>query len=267
MDGQLFLIFALTFLIHLIGTLAYSVRIAGTQTGRIAVSFALFNILMLVSRTSNSFQAPLLAKRIEVSLRRGIAGGVVADFRWLIAAATLATIVGAVLIPTFQRIFGRAVQAFSEHRSVPRLFLLGLSPAGLALLRDTWRLPAAGNLTRLADAPRLPGGMVLSNIVATAVWTVGVFASLYAGSLNPELRVTSSNLSSIINGVATILMFGLIDPYLSVMTDDVAEGRISDGTFRRSIVWLIGGRLAGTMLAQLLLVPAALAIVYVAERL
>ena len=62
-------------------------------------------------------------------------------------------------------------------------------------------------------------------------------------------------------------MFGLIDPYLSVMTDDVAEGRISDGTFRRSIVWLIGGRLAGTVLAQLLLVPAALAIVYVAERL
>ena len=171
------------------------------------------------------------------------------------------------LIPTFQRIFGRAVQAFSEHRSVPRLFLLGLSPAGLAVLRDSWRLPAAGNLTRLAGAPRLPGGVILSNVVATAVWTVGVFASLYAGSLNPELRVTSSNLSSIVNGVATILMFGLIDPYLSVMTDDVAEGRISDGTFRRSIVWLIGGRLAGTVLAQFLLVPAALAILYVAERL
>jgi hypothetical protein len=267
MDGQLFLIFVLTFLIHLIGTLAYSVRIAGTRTGRIAVSFALFNILMLVSRTSNSFQAPLLAKRIEVSLRRGIAGGVVADFRWLIAAATLATIVGAVLIPTFQRVFSRAVQAFGEHRSVPRLFLRGLSPAGFVSLRNSWRLPAAGNLTRLAGAPRLPGGVILSNVVATAVWTVGVFASLYAGSLNPELRVTSSNLSSIINGVATILMFGLIDPYLSVMTDDVAEGRISDGTFRRSIVWLIGGRLAGTVLAQLLLVPAALAIVYVAERL
>jgi hypothetical protein len=267
MDSQLFLIFVLTFLIHLIGTLAYSVRIAGTRTGRIAVSFALFNLLMLVSRTSNSFQAPLLAKRIEVSLRRGIAGGVVADFRWLIVAATLATIAGAVLIPTFQRIFGRAVQAFSEHRSVPRLFRRGLSPAGFASLRNSWRLPAAGNLTRLVGEPRLPGGVILSNVVATAIWTVGVFASLYAGSLNPELRVTSSNLSSIINGVATILMFGLIDPYLSVMTDDVAEGRISDGTFRRSIVWLIGGRLAGTVLAQLLLVPAALAIVYVAERL
>jgi hypothetical protein len=267
MDRQLFLIFGLTFLIHLIGTLAYSVRIAGTRTGRIAVSFALFNILMLVSRTSNSFQAPLLAKRIEVSLGRGVAGGVVADFRWLIAAATLATVVGAVLIPTFQRVFGRAVLAFSEHRSLPRLFRLGLSRTGFASLRGSLRLPVTGNLTRLAGEPRLPGGVILSNVMATAVWTVGVFASLYAGYLNPGLRVTSSNLSSIINGVATILMFGLIDPYLSVMTDDVADGRISEGYFRRSIVWLIGGRLAGTVLAQLLLVPAALAIVYVAERL
>lgn len=54
-DWQLWIIVGLTFVIHLIGTLAYSVRIAGTRTGRIAVSFSLFNILILVSRTSNSF--------------------------------------------------------------------------------------------------------------------------------------------------------------------------------------------------------------------
>ena len=65
MDRQLTIICALTFVIHLIGTLAYAVRIAGVRTGRIAVSFALFNILVLVSRTSNSFQGPFLAKRIE----------------------------------------------------------------------------------------------------------------------------------------------------------------------------------------------------------
>ena len=62
----------LTFVIHLIGTLAYAVRIAGVRTRRIAVSFALFNVLVLVSRTSNSFQGPFLAKRIEAALRDGI---------------------------------------------------------------------------------------------------------------------------------------------------------------------------------------------------
>jgi hypothetical protein len=67
MDRQLITICALTFVIHLIGTLAYAVRIAGVRTGRIAVSFALFNILVLVSRTSNSFQGPFLAKRTSRS--------------------------------------------------------------------------------------------------------------------------------------------------------------------------------------------------------
>ena len=94
-----------------------------------------------------------------------------------------------------------------------------------------------------------------------------MFAALYAGYLNPELRVTSSSLSSIVNGVATILMFVIIDPQLSVMTDDVVEGRLDEPSFRRTIVWLVGSRFAGTLLAQVLLIPAANLIVFVAEKL
>src|ERR1700740_2293683 len=112
MDLQLLVICILTFVIHLIGTLAYAVRIAGIRTRRIAVSFALFNILVLVSRTSNSFQGPFLAKRIELSLHSGAASHLLADFRWLLLSATLATVVGALLVPTFQRIFSRAVLHF-----------------------------------------------------------------------------------------------------------------------------------------------------------
>jgi hypothetical protein len=95
---------------------------------------------------------------------------------------------------------------------------------------------------------------------------VGVFASIYAGYLNPELRVTSSMLSSIVNGVATILMFVVIDPQLSVMTDDVVEGKVGEPRFRGTIVWLVGSRLAGTVLAQILLVPAAQSIAFVAGK-
>ena len=59
----------------------------------------------------------------------------------------------------------------------------------------------------------------------------------------------------------------IFDPQLSVMTDDVIEGRIGEPTFRRAIVWLVGSRLVGTVLAQLLLIPAASLIVFVAEKL
>jgi hypothetical protein len=128
MDFSLLLLCFLTFVIHLIGTLAYSVRIAGVRTRKIAVSFALFSILMLVSRTSNMMLSPFLAKRVEKGLLQ--ADSLLGDFRWLLLTATLATLAGAILIPTFQRVFSRAVLHFQIHRSVPKLILHGFSRAG-----------------------------------------------------------------------------------------------------------------------------------------
>src|SRR4029077_1291316 len=102
MTTQVIIVLLLTFVINLITTLSYSVRIAGVRTGRIAVSFALFNILVLVSRTANGFQAPLLGKRVETHLG---STHLLSDFRWLLLSASVATIAGALLVPTFQRVF------------------------------------------------------------------------------------------------------------------------------------------------------------------
>lgn len=133
MDIQLLFLCFLTFLIHVIGTLAYSVRIAGVRTRKIAVSFALFSILVLVSRTSNMMLSPFLAKRVEQGLQH--ADALLSDFRWLLVAASLATLAGAVLIPTSQRVFSRAVLHFQVHRSVPKLLLHGLFKGGLSYVR------------------------------------------------------------------------------------------------------------------------------------
>jgi hypothetical protein len=265
MDVPLLILCSLTFVIHLIGTLAYAVRIAGVRTRRIAVSFALFNILVLVSRTSNSFQGPFLAKRIEENIHLGVTSGLLSDFRWLLLSASLATLLGAFLIPTFQRIFSRAVLHFQTHRSIGKLVMRSFFKGGLAQLKDTARLPLPANVTQIRVGAGISPWVVLLNVGAVAFWTIGVFASLYAGYLNPELRVTSSTLSSVINGAATILMFVFIDPHMSVMTDDVVEGKASEPEFRKAIVWLVGSRLAGTALAQVLLVPSALAIAFIAR--
>jgi hypothetical protein len=267
MDLNLFTICSLTFVIHLVGTLAYSVRIAGVRTRRIAVSFALFNVLVLISRTSNSFQGPFLAKRVERSILHSTSGNIISDFRWLLWSATIATLFGAVLIPSFQRAFSRAVLHFQIHRSIPKLLLRMCHREGLVGIKDSISVPARGNISSLRAIHGISIGTIALNIIAVSFWTVGVFAALYAGYLNPQLRVTSSNLSSIVNGFSTILMFVVIDPQLSLLTDDVLEGRQSEAGFRRAIVWLTGSRFVGTILAQFLLIPAATLIVAVAERL
>lgn len=53
------------------------------------------------------------------------------------------------------------------------------------------------------------------------------------------------------------LLFVLIDPQLSVMTDDVVAGSVDEARFHRTIVWLSLSRVEGTLLAQMLLLPAA----------
>lgn len=148
---------------------------------------------------------------------------------------------------------------------MPKLILHGFFKGGLSYVKDAASMPAARNVTAMHKDHGVSTWITTLNVAATALWTVGVFASLYAGVLDPTVRVTSSTLSSIINGGATVMMAIFIDPHMSGMTDDVVEGKVSEGQFRKAIVWLVGSRLAGTILAQALLVPAALIIVYVAR--
>jgi hypothetical protein len=256
MSAQVTLVFVLTFVIHLVSTLSYALRIAGVRTGRIAVSLALFNVLMLVSRTSNTFQAPLLAKHVERNILGEGSSNIETDLRWMLLAATLATLTGIVLIPTFQRLFTKAIATFGRYRSIPRLLLRGFSLSAIREIRDAASFPAKENITGigLGQAPRK---ILLFNVVATSLITVGVFASLYAGYLQPELRVTANNLSPVVNALSTILLFVFIDPYLSLLTDDVVSGKATEAYFRRCVALFAVSRLIGTIIAQLLLVPAA----------
>jgi hypothetical protein len=74
------------------------------------------------------------------------------------------------------------------------------------------------------------------------------------------LSTITQTLSAVVNGAATIMMFVFIDPQMSVMTDDVIEGRTTQSHFRRTVVRLVGSR-PGTLLAQLILVLANLWVV------
>ena len=265
MDAQLIIICLLTAGINLIGTLAYAARIAGVRTRRIAMSFALFNVLVLVSRTSNAFLGPFLAKRIENRLASGGGEALLGDFRLVLLSASIAVAIGIVLVPTGQRLFARAIGYFQEHRSTTKMLLRCATPMGLRTIRDAITLPRMAHLQALHRPRGVSWSVLVANCLAQALITVGVVASLYAGYLNPEFRVTASQLSAVINGFATILLFAFIDPQLSVMTDDVTDGRVSEPLFRRTIIWISLSRLAGTLLAQALFVPSALAIAWLAN--
>jgi hypothetical protein len=263
MSNQIILVIILTFLINLITTLSYSVRIVGIRTGRIAVSFALFNILVLVSRTAYGFQAPLLASSIEKNIHSGF-GDNLFEFRIIILSCTVATILGGFMIPTFQRILSVAVNKFSIYKSVPALLIHSFSKSGITYIKESVVVPSSKNLSTIGIGADFPWKVFIMNVIAVAIITVGVLSALYAGYLNPDFRTTASSLSAVINGVSTILMFVFIDPFLSIMTDDVVLGKTSESLFRKYIVYMVVARVIGTIIAQFIFIPSAQLIAWIA---
>lgn len=261
MSTQIIIVLVLNFIIAIIGTLAYSVRLVGVRTGKIAITFAVFNILSLVSRTALTFQAPLLTKFVENSTGES---DVLNLFKLIIIVSGIATLVGAFLIPTFQRLFYKGVIRFSIDKSIPKLIMHSFSKAGVHYMRDCISIPVKESVTKI-NFKKLPLKIIIYNIIAVAILTVGALAPIYAGTIVPDLRATCITLSSVINGFATILMSIFIDPQLSIMTDDVIDGKCPEEDFRSCVIAMIGSKTIGTFAALPLLIPASYIIVFVAK--
>ncbi|WP_267128904.1 lipid II flippase family protein [Cytobacillus dafuensis] len=194
----------LTFVIHLIDTLAYSVRLNTVKSGKYALSMSLFNIFVLVSRTANMFQAPLIGTLIGISISKGI--DPLQDIRLVIFSATAGTLAGIIFIPTFLKLFGKAVDKLEIKGSVPAIVVEALSISNLKRIVKSTTKPKKKMYSRLRYR-EIPKRFLLLNTMITAIYTIGVISASYAAFFVEEkyhLAVAGS--SGMINGVATILL-------------------------------------------------------------
>jgi len=263
---NLALILLLTMIVHCLDTASYASRIAGARTGRLALTGALFNVVSLGSRVAYTLQAPLLGSAVDRLVREGHLGGLFRGFQVIIGAASVGTLFGAMLIPTFTSLFSRAAAAYEFHGSFPALLLHTLSLRGFSRISQNFRLPLPDSLQK-ASALNLPRSFLLLNIVVTAVYTVGVSATMYASALEPDLARTATTLSGVINGVGTLLLVLLIDPVSALITDQALRGSRPLAEVSHIVVWQVVGRFIGTLVAQLLFLPAALLVVHLARLL
>jgi len=252
--------------IHLIATLSYGVRIAGARTGKVAFCLSLFNILVLVSRTANTLLTPALSKRVESGIEATFTEGLKHDFHLLILSASVATLVGAALIPMFQRYVTSVVGAFDRFPSLIRMTRYALSGPGLRALKSSWSVPAAANFSFLRAGHRLPWNIFTMNVIGSALLATGVLSSLYAGVYAPDLRMTTGQLSAVVNFFGTIMLFAFVDPYLSYVTDGAAKGGDDgDSRLRAAVFGMAGSRLLGTVMAHFLMIPGAQLIAWIAR--
>lgn len=261
MEPRIFAVLLLVAVINMIDTLAYGARLAGARTKSPSVAISLYNIVALTSRTANLIQLPLVASIVDSALYTGHGGSLLSIFRLIILAQSGGVLLGIVFIPLAVKAFTWGIVRMEKTHSVPVVVLELFRPANL---RKAAALPVAGvrhlKSLRMSD---LPYTFILTNPILTAFYSVGVLAAIYGGYLIPEYRLTASQLSGIINGVATILLVTVVDPVSALILDDTLKGKRNLEDLRSAVAMLAAGKFAGTLAAQLLLVPAAYVIIYI----
>lgn len=287
---RLLVVAALTAVIHFINTLAYAVRISGVRTRRLATALSLFNVIFLVASTANTIQAPILASMVELVIKTGQAqtGVRVADaqlinsavyqallaslsqnIRLVILAATVGTIIAAALIPAFVNIFNRAIFIFEETGSVPRMLgQIIISPRRFMKISGQIYLPGRSTF-KIASKRKMaiPKTFLFLNIIVTGVYTTGVLSAIYAGALFPGFRSTATLLSAVVNGVATILAATVVEPTAAAITDQAIRGDRGEEDVKQMVLYLTLTRIVGTVFAQLIFLPSAYLVKYVASLL
>ena len=280
MDSRLLVVIFFTMVIHWFNTVNYSVRLAGVRTQRLALAFSLWNVLWLISSTANTIQAPLMGKIVDENIHKlpNLDYNQLAtmplyhqtleilnsEFRLVLLAALVGTILGSMSIPSFVRIFTKGILAFEQAGSIPRLVKMLFSPVKIKGLAKDISLPRAKVIGEVGKKG-IPKRLIVLNTLTTGIFTTGVLSAMFAGAINPDLRATAVTLSSIVNGAAQILSATLVDPKVASIVDQALRGIRSEDDVKNLTMYLAFSRIAGALLAQVFFVPAAWIIVYVAR--
>jgi Na+/melibiose symporter-like transporter len=260
---RLILVCVFTAVIHSIDALYYSSRISAVRVRKLGIALTLFNILLLFSRFANTIQAPLtgsLVDRAVLSLktmsRVEVLSDLAGEFRWIILAATVGSIIGAILVPTFVEIFTKVLAIFEKQPSVLKLFLRLFRVKTYRVVADSLRSPIIKRPEK-HEHSKIPKAFLIANVIVVSVYTVGILATMYSGALIPDQRSTANALSGLVNVIATFLLIAMVDPMVALITDQAIGGERSEHDVQVMVWYLVAGKVVGTLLGQLIFLPAA----------
>jgi len=272
---NLIIAISLTIVTQAIQIGAYAARYAGVISGRIATAISLFSLLVTASRLAALFMVPSLGALADLpanyardqhlsALPPDLLAHVGLQMRLIVAANTIGVVLGALLLPMFLTMFVRGISAFERLHSIPRALLRLFDPR---VARDLLGALFHPPRLRLADFPlsAVPGKLLIANAVLYAVYSVGVVAAYYASDIDLHARTTASGLSGLVNGIGTIAFALFIDPTTALIVDHTVRKERPRSDVTAMIFWLIVSAFVGTLLAQVILTPAAQYIAAVAN--
>jgi hypothetical protein len=249
-----------TFLINLTESLAYCMRYAGLKTKQISIAMSFVTSTLLISRLSNMFQAPLLGKMVDETIMLGTQESISLlenRFRFIIFAGSLGVLFAGLLSPTFVKIFQLSINNFLKVGSIPKMFFMTIfSPRRIFKIISCFRIPSL-KILKGVSLQNIPKTFLILNGFVSAIYAIGVLASLLAGSNLPHLRATAIQLSGIVNGIATILFTLLVDPSGARITDQAVHANRPFSDVKSVVFFMLLSRMIGILIiSQIILLPA-----------
>ncbi|MCC7478952.1 DUF2837 family protein [bacterium] len=243
---------ALLMLMSITDTLAYCVRTAGVLTRRLAISLSLFNSVVVFSRMANMIQTPVLGNFSD-QVDKGVydAGQVLTALRIDLLFVALGVLIGAALSPTYISLVRRGIDVLESKGSLPRTVWYGL--------RRCWRIahymrpPIPAGIGQHFRVAGLPRNAIVFNIFVTCFYSIGVMSTVLAASWDHSLAGTATNLSGVVNGIATVLFFVLVDPPAAIVIDQCINGKRPESDAKALHVMLVVTRFAGILIGIVLL--------------
>jgi Alternate to MurJ len=274
LNGNVLLAVAANLIPQAVAIGAYAARYAGVTTRRIATAISLFSLLVTASRLAALFMTPSLGALADGTANAALRQNLRAvtpealhifdlQMRIIVAAGSLGILIGALMLPMFLAGFTRGIASFERRGSIPRALMRLFDPKVLWWLL----LHLRPQRFSLADFPigRVPRKLLIANVVLFAVYAVGVVAAYYASVIDLGARTTASGLSGLVNGVGTVAFALFIDPTTALIVDQTVRDERPRRDVAAMIFWLVVTAFLGTLLAQLILVPAAQYIAAVAH--
>jgi hypothetical protein len=245
---------AMLCIMSIVDTLAYGVRTAGVLTRKLAISLSLFNVLVILSRFSNMFSAPLLGNLPDkVYQGQYTAAEVLTGLRIDLLFVVAGVLIGAVAMPSWIRIFSKGITVLERVGGLPRTVTIGLR--NLGQIPSYVSPPTLAQFVAYSNFNSLPRWPLIFNIFVTCFYSIGVMATVLAASVDHSVAGTAILLSGIVNGIATMTLFIVVDPPAAVVVEQCISGRRPISDAKSMNLALLLTRLAGTLLALALLPP------------
>lgn len=167
------------------------------------------------------------------------------------------TLLALIFLPTFVKAFTKIMNKMGDFKSVPALGVYVLRNASSINVTPRFIKPHYETLQYFKQTDDLPKKVLILNTLAISISSVGYLAALYAAYLYPEYRITCMTLSPVINGLATIILFILVDPRIAMITDSVLNERQTLLYYKKIISYLLLSTFLGFIIGQVILIPAA----------